>query len=87
MDRDTGFHEVGNDAGLQIGKGQHEIGLKREDFSDIGGDEGGDARLFPSYLRGPHGITRNAYNPGILAHKIERLYGFFGKADNPAGRE
>ena len=32
MDRDIGAHQVGDDVGLQVGEGQHQIRLEREIF-------------------------------------------------------
>jgi hypothetical protein len=38
-------------------------------------------------LRRPHRIAGDADDSILLAELIQRLYGLFGKADDPAGRE
>ena len=76
--------QVGHDVGLQIGEGQHQIGLEREDFRDVGADEGGDARLLLAHLRRAHRIAGDADDAILLAEEIERLDGFLGQADDAA---
>ena len=66
---------------------QHQVGLEREDLWDIGGDERGHPRLFPAHLRRPHRIAGDADDAILLAEQIQRFDGFFGKADDSAGRE
>ena len=60
MHRDIGADQFGDDVGLQIGKGQHQVGLEREDLRHVGGDEGRDARLFLAHLRRPHRVAGHA---------------------------
>ena len=87
MDGDAGADEIGRDVGLQVGEGQHEIGLEREDFRDVRRDEGRYPRLLAPDLRRPHGIAGDADDAVLLAEQIQRLHGLFGEADDAAGRE
>ena len=45
MDGDARANQIGDDAGLEVGEGQHQIGLERENFRDVRGDERGNPRL------------------------------------------
>src|SRR5690606_9395992 len=47
MDIDARLHKIVHDLRLNIGKGENEIGLEREDLRNVRGDEGRDARLLP----------------------------------------
>ncbi len=87
MHIDIGADQFGDDIGLQIGEGQHQIGLKREDFRHVSGDEGGNARLFLAHPRRPHRVAGHADNAALFAEEIERLHGFLGQADDSLGRE
>ena len=87
VDGDACAHQIGDDVGLQVGEGEHQIGLKREDLWDVRRDEGGDPRLLAADLWRPHGIAGDADDAILLAEQIQRLHGLFGKADDPAGRE
>ena len=73
--------------GLQVGEGQHEIGLERENLRDVRGDEGGNPRLLAADLRRPHRIAGDADDTVLLAEQIQRLDGLFGEANDPAGWE
>jgi hypothetical protein len=55
------------------------VGLEREDFFEIGGDEGRHARLLLAHSRRPHRIAGHAGDTAILADEIERLHGLFGE--------
>ena len=87
VDGDACAHQIGDDVGLQVGEGEHEIGLQREDLRNVRGDEGGDPRLLAADLWRPHGIAGDADDAILLAEQIQRLHGLFGEADDPAGRE
>ena len=87
VDGDAGAHEISDDAGLQIGEGQHQIGLERENFWNVRGDEGGDPRFLAADLRRPHRIAGDADDTVLLAEQIQRLDGLFGEANDPAGWE
>ena len=87
MDGDAGADEVGDDVGLQIGKGEHQIRLERQDFWDVRRDERRHPRLLAPDLRRPHRIARYPDDAVLLAEQIQRLDGFLGEADDPAGRE
>src|SRR6185437_2147395 len=71
--------------GLQVREGENEVGFEREDFVEVGGDEGGDPRLFPAHPRRPHRIAGDADNARFLAEEIKRLNGLFGEADDALG--
>ena len=79
--------QIGDDVGLQVGEGQHEIRLERENLRDVRGDEGGNPRLLAADLRRPHRIAGDADDAVLLAEQIQRLHGLFGETDDPAGRE
>ena len=68
-------------------KVEHQVGLEREDLRHVGGDEGGDTRLFLAHARRAHGVAGDADDAGVLAEEIERLDGFLGQADDSRGRE
>ena len=87
VDGDARAHQIGDDAGLQVGEGQHEIGLERQNFRDVRGDEGGNPRLLAADLRRPHRIAGDADDAVLLAEQIQRLDGLFGEANDPAGWE
>ena len=87
VDGDAGADQIGDDVGLQVGEGQHEIGLERQNLRNVRGDEGGDPRLLAAHLRRPHRIAGDADDAVLLAEQIQRLDGLFGQADDPAGRE
>ena len=87
VDGNARAHQIGDDAGLQIGEGEHEIRLEREDLRNVRGDEGGNPRLLAPDLRRPHRIAGDADDAVLLAEQIQRLDGLFGQADDPAGRE
>ena len=87
VDRNAGAHQIGDDAGLQVGEGEHEVGLERKDLWNVRRDEGGDPRLLAPDLRRPHGIAGDADDAVLLTEQIQRLDGLFGQADDPAGRE
>ena len=87
VDGDARAHQIGDDIRLQVGEGQHEIGLQRENFRDVRGDEGGNPRLLAADLRRPHRIAGDADDAVLLAEQIQRLDGLFGQANDPAGWE
>ena len=80
-------NEVGDDVGLKIGEGEHQIRLQRQDLWNVRGDEGRHPRLLAAHLRRPHRIAGDADDAVLLAEQIQRLDGLFGEADDPAGRE
>ncbi len=84
---DAGTNQVGCDLGLQIGEGEHEIGLERQDLWNVRGDEGRYPRFLAADLRRTHRIAGDADDAVLLAEQIQRLHGLFGQADDPAGRE
>ena len=82
-----GAYTIGDDAGLQVGESQHEIGLERQNLRNVRGNEGGNPRLLAADLRRPHRIAGDADDAVLLAEQIQRLDGLFGEANDPAGRE
>jgi hypothetical protein len=72
---------------LQIGKGQNEVRLEIQDFWNVGGDEGGDARLLAPDLWRPYRVAGNADDPILFAEQKKGLDGFLGETDDTAGRE
>jgi hypothetical protein len=87
MNGDARAHEIGDDAGLQVGEGQHEIGLERQNLRNVRGDEGGNPGLLAAHLWRPHRIAGDADDAVLLAEQIQRLDSLFGEANDPAGRE
>ena len=87
MDRDVAADQLGGDIGLQVGEGENEVGLEREDFFKVGGDEGRHPRLLPTHPRRPHRVARHADDAPLLAEEIKRLHGLFGEADDALGRK
>jgi hypothetical protein len=87
VDGCAGAHQVGDDVGLEVRERQHQVGLEREDFWDIGGDEGRDPRLLAAHPWRPHRIAGDADDAILLAEQIQGLDGFFGKTDDSAWRE
>ena len=87
MDGDAGADEVGDDVGLQVGEGEHEIGIEREDLRDVRRDECRHPRLLAPHPRRAHGIAGDADDAVLLAEQIQRLDRLFGQADDAAGRE
>lgn len=87
VDRDAGANEIGDNVRLQVGEGQHEIGLEREDFWNVRGDEGGNPGFFAANAGRPHGVAGDADDAVLLAEQVQRFDGLFGQADDPAGRE
>ena len=87
MHGDIAADQLGGDIGLQIGEGENEIGLEREDLLEIGGDERGHPRLLLAHPRRPHRVAGDADDAALLAEQIERLHGLFGEADDALGRE
>ena len=85
--RDACANQFSDDVGLQVGKGENEIGLEIQYLWDIGGDEGGDARLLTPDLRWPHGVAGNTDDPVLLAQQVKRLDRFLGQANNAARRK
>jgi hypothetical protein len=79
VDGDARAHQIGDDAGLQVGEGQHEIGLKRENLRNVRGDEGGNPRLLAADLRRPYRIAGDADDTVLLAEQVQRLDGLFGR--------
>src|SRR4029079_15568944 len=84
---DARAHQIGDDVSLQIGERQHQIGLERENFRNVRGDEGGDPRLLAADLRRSHRVAGDTDDAVLLAEQIQRLDGLFSQADDPAGRE
>jgi hypothetical protein len=87
VDGDARAHQIGGDIRLQVGEGQHQIGLECENFRDIRGDEGGNPRLLAADLRRPHRIAGDADDAVLLAEQVQRFDGLFGEANDPAGWE
>ena len=87
VDGDAGTDEISDDIGLQVGEGEHQIRLQRQDLWNVGGDEGRYPRLLAADLWRPHRIAGDTDDAILLAEQIERLHGLFGEADDPAGRE
>src|SRR5262249_31750055 len=57
MHRDVAADQLGGDVGLQVGEGENEVGLEREDFFKVGGDERRHPRLLPAHPRRPHRVA------------------------------
>jgi hypothetical protein len=87
MDGDAGANQVGDDTGLQIREGENEIRIERQDLWDVSGDERRYPRLLAPHSRRPHRVTGDPDDPVLLAELIQRLDGFLGETDDPAGRE
>ena len=87
VDRDARAHQIGDDVGLQIGEGEHEVRLERQDLRNVRRDEGRNPLLLAPHLRRPHRIAGDADDAVLLAEQIQRLHRFFGEADDAAGRE
>src|SRR5262249_46432790 len=87
MYRDVGADQLGGDVGLQVGEGENEVGLEREDFFKVGGGEGGNPRLFTAHPRRPHRVAGHADDAPLLAEEIKRLHGLLGEADDALGRK
>src|SRR6185312_5057567 len=87
MDADARADEFSDDVGLQIGEGEHEVGLERHDFRDVRRNERRHPRLLAPDPRRSDGIAGDADDPVLLAQQIQRLNGFFGETDDSAGRE
>src|SRR5262249_29395433 len=65
----------------------NEVGLERENFFKVGGDERRHPRLLPAHPRRPYRVARHADNAPLLAEEIKRLHGLFGEADYSLGRK
>ncbi len=83
----AGADQLRDDVGLQVGEGEHQVRLERQDLGNVGRGEGGDARLLAAHARGPHAIARDAGDAMLLAEEVERLDRLFGEADDPRWRE
>ncbi|MDV7396210.1 hypothetical protein RZS08_32755, partial [Arthrospira platensis SPKY1] len=57
----------GDDLGLEVGEGQHQIRLQGQDFRHIGRGEGRDPRLLAPDLGRAHRIAGDADDPARLA--------------------
>src|SRR5262249_60254930 len=68
-------------------EGEHEVGLEREDFLELGGDEPRPPRFLLAHPRRTPRVARHADDAPLLAEEIERLHGLFGEADDALGRE
>jgi hypothetical protein len=87
MEVEPAANEIGGDVRLEIGEGQDEIGLQREDLVDIRRGKGADARLLTASLRRAHNIAGDPDDAVLLAEQIQRFDGLFGKADNSSRRK
>src|SRR3954471_1257087 len=87
VDGEAGADEVSDDAGLQVGEGENQIRLERENLWNVRRDEGRYPRLFAADSWRPYRIAGDADDAILLAEQIQRLHGLFGEADDPAGRE
>ncbi len=87
VDGDAGLGEVGGELSLQVGKGQHQVRLERQDLRNIGGDERGNPWLLLAHLRRPHRVAGHADDPVLLAEEVEGFDRFLGQADDPAWRK
>ena len=87
VDVDPGADEIGDDAGLQVGEGEHQIRFQCQHFWDVRRDEGRHPRLLTPHLRRADGIAGDADDAVLLAEQIERFDRLFGQADDAAGRE
>ena len=87
MDGNAGADQLCRDLRLEIGKGENEIGLEREDLRNIGRGEGRNARLLAPDLRRPHGITGHADDAVLLTEKVKRFDRLLCQADDPRGRK
>ena len=87
MDRDVAADQPGGDLGLKIGECEDQIGFEREDSLEVGGNEGGDARLLLAHLRRAHRIAGHPDDAPLLAQEIKGFHGLFGETDDALGRE
>src|SRR6185295_18693818 len=87
MHRDAAADQLGGNVGLQVGEGEHEVGVEREHLLEIGGDERRHPRLLLAHPRRPDRIARHADDAALLAEEIKRLHGLLGQADDALGRE
>ena len=87
VDGDACAHQIGDDTGLQVGEGEHEIGLQRQDLWNVRRDEGRNPRLLAADLWRPHRIAGDTDDAVLLAEQVQCLHGLFGQADDPAGWE
>jgi hypothetical protein len=83
--RNIAADQLGDDIGLQVGEGEDQIGVEREDLLEIRRDKRRDPRLLLAHPRRPHRIARHADDAALLAEQIERLHGLLGEADDALG--
>jgi hypothetical protein len=83
MDGNSGADQFCRDRCLEIGEGEDEVRLEREDLWNVGRCEGRDARLLAPNLRWPHRITGHPDDEILLVKKVERFDRLLRKADDP----
>lgn len=82
----AGLHQVAGDLALKVGKGQHQIGLHRQDAFDLCAGETADLGLFlarPGRVGGEAGDTGDA---AFLTQEVKHLDGFGGQANDALGQ-
>ncbi len=81
QDVDAGLDEVVRDLRLQVGKADHQVGSKFEDFVDLRRSECRDFGFQPRLFRAAReaGNTDDAF---VLAEKVERLGGLTREAND-----
>ena len=66
---DAAADQLRRNVRLQVGIGQHEVGVQRENAVDIGAGERRYARLFAAHLRRPDGEAGHSNNARILTRR------------------
>jgi hypothetical protein len=86
MDANARPDERSDDFGLQVGKRKDQIRFESEDFRDIGGDEGRDARFLLACMGRTDGVAGNADDAMLFTEQIKCFGGFLRQADDPLRR-
>jgi hypothetical protein len=71
VDVEPAADQIGGDVGLEVGEGQDEVRLQRQDFVDVRRGEGTDTRLFAASLRRVQDITGDPDDAVLLAEQIK----------------
>jgi hypothetical protein len=82
MDGNAGADQLRCDRRLEIGKGEDEVGLEREDFWNIGRSKGRDARLVTPDPRWPHRVTGYPRDSVLLTEKVKGFDRLLCQADD-----
>ena len=87
VDGDAGANQIGDDIGLQVGEGQHQVRLQRQDLWNIGRDKRRYPRLLAPNPWRSHRVAGDADDAVLFAEQIQRLDGFLGETHDSARRE